>query len=802
LTRNLLPILLFCVCQGIAGQARNDNAGVSPYIHKVYEYLPAPGQFVNELPEYETGDNAREMALKAEESIEGDEKILVSLGGYGGYVIFGFDHPVVNVAGKYDFKILANAFYANANPNPDAPGEGGSCEPGIVMVSYDTNGNGKPDDEWYELAGSEYYKPETIHNYKITYYKPTVGKTPTPDRDYPFLNDTTYIKWKDNQGKSGYISRNVYHDQPYWPEWITADSLVFEGTKLADNYIDESGTGSYYVQYAYAWGYVDNHPNSDERSNFNIEWAVDKNGNSVHLPAVHFIKVYTGVNQYCGWLGETSTEIMGAEDLHPNATIPVNPKPGDIITLDLNKPTNPATIELNTQGYWTETYSNHFPALEFGLFSFTHLINGGGGTDVGGGMSYWDGFTYCTNGDTEDYGASGSSDGWVNNQWGCMAGEKGVPYLVAYWGYWIEEMENGAPCLRTTFTDKGSYEAVGVSIANHPWPYYGNIHGDGFARPFDEGDSFKLYIHGVNEVGEDVGNPVEHTLAKYENGELIQSPDWEWVDLSSLGTVSGFFFTMHTSDANLIYGPNTAVYFCLDKLQVRVPNNGENAPPSRPTNLKTVPTETTIALTWNPSSDDVEVAGYHVYLNNERVATVQATAYLFENLAIATSYQLSVAAFDNEGVVSDKANIDASTTDETPPTMPAHLEGIPTATTIALTWEASTDNVGVIGYNVYLNGQREKKVTTTTYTLALLDSATTYLIEVEAVDAAGNKSEKATLSLSTSSETDIPMINAEDDTIVAIYNVTGQKMATTDISHLPQGVYIIKYKLKTIKIIK
>ncbi len=288
----------------------------SPYIHKVYEYMPAPGQFINELPEYEEGDTKNDMRLKAEECIADNEQILVSLGGYGGYIIFGFDHMVENVPGKSDFKILGNAFYANANPNPDASKEGGSCEPGIVMVSYDANGNGKPDDEWYELAGSEYNKPETTHNYQITYYKPDENKVPTPNLDYKYLNDTTYIKWVTNQGEKGYLYRNTFHNQSYYPLWIEEEELTFEGTKLANNYIDESGNGSYYVQYAYAWGYVDNHPNNDERSNFNIEWAVNKNGEPVELPGIHFVKVYTGVNQYCGWLGETSTEIMGAQDLH------------------------------------------------------------------------------------------------------------------------------------------------------------------------------------------------------------------------------------------------------------------------------------------------------------------------------------------------------------------------------------------------------------------------------------------------------------------------------------------------------
>jgi hypothetical protein len=66
----------------------------------------------------------------------------------------------------------------------------------------------------------------------------------------------------------------------------------------------------------YEWGYADNQSNRDEGSNFKIEWAVDDNGNKVNLEQVDFIKVYTGVMQSAGWLGETSTEFAGVEILH------------------------------------------------------------------------------------------------------------------------------------------------------------------------------------------------------------------------------------------------------------------------------------------------------------------------------------------------------------------------------------------------------------------------------------------------------------------------------------------------------
>lgn len=284
----------------------------SPYISRVYEYRPAPGQFVNEMPLYEEGDSYADMLKKAEESISGTNDIMISLGGYGGYVTFGFDHTIINVPGEYDFRIWGNAFYELLQPDR----KGGSAEPGIVCVSYDVNCNGIPDDPWYELAGSEYYKPGTGHGYTITYSRPDPSHTPVEDDD-GYLEDLVYIPWRDSRGDSGYIAKNIFHPQSYYPLWIDDDELTFTGSILAPNGTDTSGTGRYYVLYAYDYGYVDNHPNDyADLNSFDISRAVDDKGNPVDLPGVDFIRVYTGVNQYCGWLGETSTEISRARDLH------------------------------------------------------------------------------------------------------------------------------------------------------------------------------------------------------------------------------------------------------------------------------------------------------------------------------------------------------------------------------------------------------------------------------------------------------------------------------------------------------
>lgn len=297
----------------------------SPYIARVYEYCPAPGQFINEMPRWEEGDTYADILQKAEDCISGTNDVMISLGAYGGYVTFGFDHTVVNVPGEKDFRIWGNAFYELINPEK----LGGSCEPGIVMVSYDANCNGVPDDPWYELAGSEYHKPGTLHNYTITYH------APDPDRDIVedesgMLNDMHYIAWEDSQGDTGYVHKNVFHSQDYYPRWLDGRDITFTGTLLPDNAIDTSGIGTYYVLYSYGWGYVDNHPNDyADLNSFDISWAVDSYGNPVELPGADFIRVYTGLNQYCGWIGETSTELSRAADLHINLspTIPDDPFP-------------------------------------------------------------------------------------------------------------------------------------------------------------------------------------------------------------------------------------------------------------------------------------------------------------------------------------------------------------------------------------------------------------------------------------------------------------------------------------------
>ena len=276
-----------------------EQVAYSPYISKVLEYNPAPGQFINKLPTYEEDDTYETMRQKAEEAIAGTNRGTISLGAWGGYVTFAFDHSVVNLPGKRDFVVHGNAFQSASHA------AGGSSEPGIVMVSIDRNQNGLPDDPFYQLRGSEYDHPQTIHHYSMTYHKASGD-----------------IPWSDNQGYTGTVHKNTFHSQSYFPQWLRDTTLTFYGSCLPDNAEDLSGNGSYYLLRFYGDGYVDCNPNdglptdTTQLCAMDIAWAVDDQGKAVDLPCIDFVRVYTGVNQECGWIGETSTEISHARDLH------------------------------------------------------------------------------------------------------------------------------------------------------------------------------------------------------------------------------------------------------------------------------------------------------------------------------------------------------------------------------------------------------------------------------------------------------------------------------------------------------
>ncbi|MDR1225918.1 MAG: fibronectin type III domain-containing protein, partial [Prevotellaceae bacterium] len=247
----------------------------------------------------------------------------------------------------------------------------------------------------------------------------------------------------------------------------------------------------------------------------------------------------------------------------------------------------------------------------------------------------------------------------------------------------------------------------------------------------------------------------------------------------------------------------------------------DNEAPSAPAILAAAPTETSIALLWMSSKDNLVVAGYIVYLNGDSLSVTTDTSYTIVGLTAGTEYALAVAAFDAAGNRSAQATASATTLDLTPPSAPAGLTATPAETSIALSWTPSTDNVGVAGYIVYLNGDSLSIATDTSYTVTGLTAGTEYALAVAAFDAAGNRSAQAAVTASTTpaSSTDVQqvgkdaafaypnpfgsylVVEAGAGGEVVIYNLQGQvalRAAVSagsnrvDVSALPQGTYIVR----------
>ena len=268
---------------------------LSAYINKVYAYHPAPGQFIGEhYPDVYADDTYESILTRVDSALTGAAgNAMITLGAWGGSVTFGFDHDVQNRPGERDLLVYGNVYFTGEMADGHAVS---SSEPGIIWVSEDVNGNGLPDDPWYEIAGSA--SAQAIRDYQVTYYYSTED-----------------IQWIDNQGNTGSIKRNTWHQQEtYFPYWESTDSLVFFGTLLPPNMYDK-GNGVI-RSVAYDYGYADNQPNDSIAAQIDLDWAINAAGEPVHLDAIRFVRVQTGVQVDWGISGEMSTEICGAADLH------------------------------------------------------------------------------------------------------------------------------------------------------------------------------------------------------------------------------------------------------------------------------------------------------------------------------------------------------------------------------------------------------------------------------------------------------------------------------------------------------
>jgi chitodextrinase len=182
-------------------------------------------------------------------------------------------------------------------------------------------------------------------------------------------------------------------------------------------------------------------------------------------------------------------------------------------------------------------------------------------------------------------------------------------------------------------------------------------------------------------------------------------------------------------------------------------SGADTTPPTDPTGLSVSnEQDTQVTLSWNASSDNVGVTGYEVFSNGSSIGTVTGTSANVTGLSTCTTYSFGVRALDAAGNASGQDTASGTTTgcstaDTTPPSDPTNLTvSNEQDTQVSLSWNASSDNVGVTGYEIFSNGSSIGTVTGTTANVTGLSACTTYSFGVRAFDAAGNNSGQATAS--------------------------------------------------------
>ncbi|MBJ7473206.1 MAG: fibronectin type III domain-containing protein, partial [Solirubrobacteraceae bacterium] len=240
---------------------------------------------------------------------------------------------------------------------------------------------------------------------------------------------------------------------------------------------------------------------------------------------------------------------------------------------------------------------------------------------------------------------------------------------------------------------------------------------------------------------------VTEYIIRYE-GEEVRVPAAAGPQLSKLieglGPDSEYLFEISAVDA----AGNES-----DPLVILLVTAAPNLAPSQVSGVTATPALNSVALSWAAATDaDGSVASYNVYNGATKVATVTGTTATVSGLAVDTAYSFQVEAVDNKGLAGAKSTVVNTRTlkpaDTTAPTNPT-VTGTATKTAVTLNWSGATDNVGVVGYDVFNGTTALPSVTGTTTTVSGLTPDTSYTFKVVAKDAAGNKSTGGTVTVKT-----------------------------------------------------
>lgn len=205
-----------------------------------------------------------------------------------------------------------------------------------------------------------------------------------------------------------------------------------------------------------------------------------------------------------------------------------------------------------------------------------------------------------------------------------------------------------------------------------------------------------------------------------------------------------------------------ASQYASDNASITATTIYDIVPPSAPSGLTAKAFPNQINVAWLPSTDNNQVSGYFVYRNGSKVADVASATYSDVNLPSQTAYVYTIVAYDivsNLSGPSTPLNTGTLPPDVYPPTIPQGFFATPlSGSSVRLTWQPSTDDVQLVGYNIFRDDVKIASTASTTYIDTGLTGNSLYNYGLNAYDEANLSSAKTTLAVTTLSPTSPPPV--------------------------------------------
>ena len=244
-----------------------------------------------------------------------------------------------------------------------------------------------------------------------------------------------------------------------------------------------------------------------------------------------------------------------------------------------------------------------------------------------------------------------------------------------------------------------------------------------------------------NNSSDNVGIP---TYEVFRDGVFLSAAGTNTYTDSTVAANTNYSYTVRAKDGAGNFSAQSTARV------VTTPVVGDTTAPSVPQNLhQTGVTGSSISLAWDASTDDTGVTAYIVSRNGVDLPATASTSLVDSPLASGVTYTYTVRARDaSNNTSAASSSLQVTTPDVVAPSVPGNLTAPSvSASSVQLSWNGSTDNVGVVAYDVRRNGTIIGSPTTPGFTDNTVVAGQTYNYTVTARDVAGNRGESSPLSV-------------------------------------------------------